>query len=526
MSVFSRVLREFFLSRYVRVERAARRAVELQYSTLAQIVERGRYTSFGREWGLNRVRSAEQFARQVPRFDYGRFYSYIERMRRGEANVTCEERVEMFARSSGTAQRSKYIPLTRRALRQNHLRGMADAVAIYLSEHPASRLFEGRTLTLGGSCHREGGALVGDLSALLITAVGRWGELLRAPSRRVALIEDFDAKCDAIYEECRSERIVALAGVPSWNMALLRRVIELSGGRKVVDVWPDVELFMHGGVSFRPYRDAFADVMGREIEYHECYNASEGFIAIAERCGSDEMLLMPDYGCYYEFARGDNVVPLEGVRCGAEYAVLMTSVNGLWRYELGDRVRFTSVDPYRIQVVGRTKQYINAFGEELMIGNAEEALLRASFVTGAVVEEYTASPIVLPSAKGYHRWIVEFVHPPESLERFAEELDMTLRELNSDYDAKRRSVMSRAKVVEVPRGAFHRWQQQQARRKIPRLKNDSTVSDGVLSVAAMLQGRQPEGWQSDGWQSDGQQLGERQAEGQQHEERAELSVKG
>lgn len=482
MSVLGKVWREVMLARCGRIERSVHRAVERQYATLDSLLRQGENTSFGREFGLRSIRGAEDFIRRVPRFDYDSYEGYINRMRQGERNVTTEGRISMFARSSGTSSRSKYIPLTRRALWRNHLRGMADVVSLYLDSHPASRLFDGLTLTLSGVTHREGEALVGDLSALMVAAIGDWSALFRAPSRRVAEIENFDHKCDAICRECAGQRIVALAGVPSWNMALLRRLLALTGRRTVKEVWPDVELFMHGGVSFRPYRDAFDCVMGGQIEYLESYNASEGFVAIAERCGSDEMLLMPDYGCYYEFAQGECVVPLEGVRRGEEYALLMSSENGLWRYELGDVVRFTSVDPYRLQVVGRTKQYINAFGEELMIGNAEEALLRACMVTGAVVEEYTISPIFLPSSKGYHRWVVEFVREPDSLATFVEELDSTLRERNSDYDAKRASVMYRASVEVVPRGTFHRWQMQSHRRKVPRMMADSVLSDEVLAA--------------------------------------------
>lgn len=481
MSVFGKMMREVMLARCKLIERAIGRAVEEQHATLCRLLSRGRYTAFGRREGLVHVHSAEQFSRFVRRFDYATYEGYIERMRRGERNVAAEGRVEMFARSSGTSARSKYIPVTRRYLLGNHLRGMADAVALYLDSNPKSQLFEGRTLTMAGSCQREGDALVGDLSALLVTAVGRWGEFLRAPSRRAALIEDFDLKCRAICEECASEDIRALAGVPSWNMALLRRLLEWTERRSVKNVWPNMELFVHGGVSFRPYRAAFDDVMGQKINYLESYNASEGFVAIADRCASDEMLLMPHYGCYYEFARGDNVVPLEGVRCGAEYALLMSAENGLWRYELGDVVRFTSINPYRIQIVGRTKQYINAFGEELMIGNVEEALLYACMVTGAVVEEFTVSPVFERDGGGYHLWVVEFVYMPEG--EFSLVLDKRLREINSDYDAKRASVMRGLRVLVVPRGTFHRWQSGEGRRKVPRLKNDSTVSDAVLLVA-------------------------------------------
>ena len=476
-------MRGVMLARCRRIERAVCGAVEVQYSTLESLIERGCNTVFGRRYGLNSVHNAEQFARRVEVFDYDSFEPFVERMRRGESNVTCEGRVKMFARSSGTSARSKYIPVTERALKMNHLRGMADVVSLYLAGNPASHLFDGRTLTLGGSCRVESGALVGDLSALLISAVGRWGEMVRAPSRSAALMADFDAKCEAVCRECAEERIVALAGVPSWNMALLRRLLEYTGRRSVLEVWPDLELFMHGGVSFAPYRSAFVDVMGGKINYFESYNASEGFVAIAGECGSDEMMLMPDYGCYYEFEHKDDIVPLEGVKKGVEYALLMTSENGLWRYKLGDVVEFTSLNPYKLRIVGRTQEYINAFGEEVMIGNVEETLLQACFVTGAVVEEYTISPVFMAKRGGYHRWVVEFVYEPDDIKLFAEEVDKTLRELNSDYDAKRSSVMQRLEVVCVPYGTFHRWQSRTDRRKVPRLCRDSSISDEVLTYA-------------------------------------------
>ncbi len=486
MSVFEKVMRRAFLARYGRMERAARRAVEIQYGTLDELLRNGRRTAFGREHGLADVRGPVEFARAVEVCGYAEFAPYVERMRRGESDVACRGRVGMFARSSGTtSSRSKYIPVTREALRRSHLRGMADAVTLYLAANPASRLFGGRTLTLGGSCRRdEYGALVGDLSALTIMAAGRAAGVLRAPDMRTALMEDFDAKCEAICRCCAGGDITALAGVPSWNLALLRRLLEFTGRSCVLDVWPGMELFMHGGVSFGPYREAFAEVMGGEVNYWECYNASEGFIAAAERAGSGEMLLLPDCGCYYEFESGGATVPLEGVAAGREYALLMSSVNGLWRYRLGDRVVFTSTDPYRLRVAGRTKQYVNAFGEELVIGNAEQALLRACFVTGAVVEEYTVAPEYMSAAgRGRHEWVVEFVHEPDDMDRFAGELDGALRELNSDYDAKRRSVMERLAVAVVPRGTFLGWQTAGRRNKVPRLMNDRSVADDVLRYA-------------------------------------------
>ena len=485
MSVFAKFMRKAMLARCRRIDHAVTHAVREQYAALANLLEQGRDTAFGRRYGLRGVYSAEQFIQRVPRFDYDSFNEFIERMRAGESNVTCPGRVDMFAVSSGsTSSRSKYIPVTRRSMHRNHLRGMADVVSMYLREHPWSRLFEGRTLTMGGSCRVERGALVGDLSALTMSSVGRWAGAVRAPSIGVALMDDFDAKCEAICRECVGQDIVAIAGVPSWTMAMLRRVLNYTGQSTITQVWQDMELFMHGGVSFRPYREAFAQVMGRDINYLESYNASEGFVAIAERCGCDEMLLMPHYGCYYEFSRGNDVVPLEGVHADVDYSLMVTSENGLWRYELGDVVRFTSLNPYRLRIVGRTKQYINAFGEELMEGNAEEALLRSCKVWASVVEEYTISAVFTPSTGGgYHRWIVEFVYPPQDVQGFARELDVALRDVNSDYDAKRRSIMSQLEIVVVPYGTFHRWQCKNQKRKVPRMANDRLLGDEILNFA-------------------------------------------
>ena len=483
MSVFAKLMRKAMLARCQRIDYAVTHAVQEQYATLSRFLEDCRNTAFGRRYGLRGVRNVEQFARQVPRFDYDSFSEAVNRMRAGESGVTYPERVRMFAVSSGsTSSRSKYIPVTSRSMHRNHLQGMADVVSMYLRANPSSRLFEGRTLTMGGSCRIEHGALVGDLSALTISSVGRLAGVVRAPSLEVALLENFEAKCEAVCRECVRQNIVAMAGVPSWTMALLRRVLDYTGQSSVVQVWRAMELFMHGGVSFRPYRSAFAQIMGEQVKYLESYNASEGFVAIADECGCEDMLLMPHYGCYYEFVHGGDVVPLEGVRTNVDYSLLMTSENGLWRYELGDVVRFSSLDPYRLRIVGRTKQYINAFGEELMEGNVEAALLRSCMVAGAVVEDYTISPVFNAGAVGgYHRWVVEFIAPPCDVPAFAKELDDALREENSDYDAKRRSIMSALHVEVVSRGTFHRWQGLRLRRKVPHMTSDSNLSDDILS---------------------------------------------
>lgn len=452
-----------------------------------QALERGRGTAFGERYGLAAIRTPEQFAAAVPAFDYESFKPWIERMMSGERDVTAPGRVELFARSSGTtSERSKYIPVTRRSLWWNHTLGMRDLATLVAEADPRTKLFDGKTLTLGGSCRREGRNRVGDLSALLIREtefVGRW---LRAPKSRTAIIADFDRKAEAIARECAGEHVVAFAGVPSWNLALMRRVLEITGKRDLLEVWPDLELFAHGGVEFAPYRRSFeALIPSSRMRYMETYNASEGFFALADDPQRDDMLLMLDYGTYFEFRDGDRIVPLEGVSAGRSYAMLITSNNGLWRYEIGDRVEFTSTDPYRIRFAGRTRQYINVFGEELIVDNADRALLDACRRTGAAVAEYTVAPCYMSlRERGAHEWIVEFEQMPADLDAFAAALDEALRAVNSDYDAKRRTTLEAQRLTIVKPGTLLAWMRARGKNKVPRLANDRRTADDIKRFAA------------------------------------------
>ena len=452
-------------------------------------LERGRGTAFGERYGLAAIRTPERFAAAVPAFDYESFKPWIERMMLGERDVTAPGCVELFARSSGTtSERSKYIPVTRRSLWWNHTLGMRDLATLVAEADPRTKLFDGKTLTLGGSCRREGRNLVGDLSALLIREtefVGRW---LRAPKSRTAIIADFDRKAEAIALECTGEHVVAFAGVPSWNLALMRRVLEITGKRDLLEVWPDLELFAHGGVEFSPYRRSFeALIPSSRMRYMETYNASEGFFALADDPQRDDMLLMLDYGTYFEFRDGDCIVPLEGVSAGRSYAMLITSNNGLWRYEIGDRVEFTSTDPYRIRFAGRTRQYINVFGEELIVDNAERALLDACRRTGASVAEYTVAPCYMSlRERGAHEWIVEFEQAPADLEAFAAALDEALRAVNSDYDAKRRTTLEAQRLTIVKPGTLLAWMRWRGKNKVPRLANDRRTADDIKRFAATM----------------------------------------
>lgn len=480
MSLTSKIFRLYLDYRLRRIDRFRRHPIEVQQAQLKARLAAGRKCALGRDYGLDRIHTAEDFARQVPAFDYEAFKPYVERMFRGERSVTTPGRVDFYARSSGTtSDRSKYIPITRHSILWNHTLGMRDVVALYLDAFPASQLLEGRTLTLGGTCFEEEGNLVGDLSAILLHETARWGMSMRAPKTATALMSDFEQKIDRIAEECASQRITAFAGVPSWNLELMRRVLERTGKKNLLEVWPDMELFLHGGVEFTPYRRAYHELIPSDaMHYMETYNASEGFFAAADDPARDDMLLMLDYGTYFEFRDGDEIVPLEGGECGKTYAMLITSDNGLWRYEIGDTVTFTSTDPYRIRFAGRTRQYINAFGEELIVENADRALVEACRKTGAVVNEYTVAPCYMSLEKqGAHEWIVEFDTEPDSVEHFAEELDKALRAANSDYDAKRHSTIERQRLTLVERGFFLEWLKSRRKNKVPRLVPDRRIAD-------------------------------------------------
>ena len=483
MSLRSILLRAYFSQRERAIDNFRRHPLETQARMLRQLLRRGRRTEFGWRYNLGQVRTPEQFSSMVETFDYDTFKPYIERMLAGESDVTAPGRVTLYARSSGTtSDRSKYIPVTRESLWWNHTMGMRDVATVFAANNPRSKVFDGKTLTLGGSCTYEGRNLVGDLSAVLIHETTFWSGWFRAPKVQTAVIPDFDRKTEAICRECTGENITAFAGVPSWNLALMRRVLEYTGKSNLLEVWPNLCMFAHGGVEFTPYRRSFEELIpSPEMQYMETYNASEGFFALADDPARSDMLLMLDYGTYFEFRQGDRIVPLEGVKCGEVYTLLITSNNGLWRYEIGDTVEFTSTDPYRIRFAGRTRQYINAFGEEVIADNADRALERACRETGAVVGEYTVAPCYMSlRERGAHEWIVEFEREPDDRAHFARVLDGELRAINSDYDAKRLTTLDLPRITVVERGRFLEWMRRKGKNKVPRLMNDRRVADSVL----------------------------------------------
>lgn len=484
MSLRNKLLHAYFARRGRTIDLFRRRPAEVQRRMFLRRIETGAATAFGRAYSVRKGMSYEEFASRVPVCDYERFKPWIARMLAGESEVAAPGKVKWFARSSGTtSDRSKYIPVTRESIWWNHTLGMRDVAAVYGINYPRSKVYDGKALTLGGSYRREEGALAGDLSAVLIRNTPFWSGWFRAPKMATALIPDFDRKAEAICRECVGEPITSIAGVPSWNLALMRRVLEYTGKSHLLEVWPELELFAYGGVDFRPYRAAFRELIPSDgMHYMETYNASEGFFALADDPARDDMLLMLDYGTWYEFRQGNRIVPLEGVRAGETYALLVTSNNGLWRYEIGDTVTFTSTEPYRIRFAGRTKQFINAFGEELIVDNAERALQAACERTGAAVEEYTVAPCYMSlRERGAHEWIVEFRRAPASAERFVEVLDSELRALNSDYDAKRLTTLDAPRLTVVEAGRFLGWLKRTGKNKVPRMTNDRSVAERILN---------------------------------------------
>ncbi len=504
MALTSNILSLITRGRREEIDHFRRHPVEVQHSQLEYLLEMGANTVYGQQFGMGTVQNIEQFQARVPVAGYEHFSPLIHRTMMGEHGLLWPTDIRWFARSSGTTDnRSKYIPVTDEGLEDCHFQGPRDVMGLYVGNFPDSNAFSGKTLTLGGSrkvIEQGTGAKTGDLSAILIENMPRWLQWRREPSLETSLLPDFDEKVERICQESLSENVTSFAGVPSWNLVMMNRILDYTGKRHLHEVWPEMELFMHGGMNFAPYREQYKKLFpDPRMKYMETFNASEGFFAVADQPGSGDMLLMLDYKIFYEFLPVDSLddhskaVPLEGVHTGENYAMIITSSNGLWRYLIGDVVEFTSVEPYRIRIAGRTRNYINVFGEELMIDNAEAAVSRACQATGAGVSEYSAGPVYMQGrGKGAHQWVIEFTDRPFDIELFSRTLDMVLREVNSDYDAKRTGDATlRAPVITaVPQGTFMEWMKLNGKvggqNKVPRLSNDRKMVEELLGIAGRL----------------------------------------
>lgn len=492
---------KFFLQRQKELERHYNEAESLQAEVLRHLLTRAKNTEYGRKHLFGVTKSYDDFARNVPLNTYEELKSYIDRMRHGESNVLWNGTVKWFAKSSGTTNdKSKFIPVSHEGLRNIHYQGGKDAVAIYLRNNANSRLFDGKSLILGGSHspnYNLTNSIVGDLSAILIEHINPLVNLMRVPCKQTALLSDFEVKRERIARETMNKNITNLSGVPSWMLSVIVRVLELSGKKHLEEVWQNIEVFFHGGIAFTPYRKQYEQIItSPNMHYMETYNASEGFFGLQDDPDDKAMLLMLDYDVFYEFIPMDEygkenptVVPLWGVETGKNYAMLISTSCGLWRYLIGDTVQFTSKNPYRFIISGRTKHFINAFGEELIVDNADNGLEYACRQTGAEVKEYTAAPVYMDdNAKCRHQWLIEFAKMPADIKEFALMLDRKLQEINSDYEAKRYKniTLQPLEIVTARENLFNDWMKRRGKlggqNKIPRLCNSRKHIDELLEM--------------------------------------------
>ncbi len=493
------LVRPVLKSRVKKIAKYATEAEQIQRSVLQHLLSK----ADGTEWGIKHnyagIRNYEQFAKSVGVQDYETLKGYIDRMRRGEKDVLWKGRCKWYAKSSGTTNdKSKFIPVTPAGLQRAHYKGATDVVACYLANNPKSRIFSGKGLILGGSHapnYNLPGSLVGDLSAILIENCSAFVNMMRVPEKRIALLGDFEEKMDKIARAASKVNVTNLSGVPSWMMAVLKHMLDITGKKGVEELWPNLEVFFHGGVAFTPYREQYLQLIRKsDMKYMETYNASEGFFGVQNDPSDPAMLLMIDYDIFYEFipledieSPNPRVLPLWEVEVGKNYAMLISTSCGLWRYMIGDTVRFMSKDPYKIIISGRTKHFINAFGEELIVDNAEKGLQKACAETGAQVLEYTAAPVFMDAnAQCRHQWLIEFAKEPSSIQQFADVLDLALQQINSDYEAKRfkNKTMQRLELVVARKNLFNDWLKSKGKlggqHKVPRLSNSRQYIEELM----------------------------------------------
>ena len=490
----------FLKKRFHQIELFLKYPNEVQNELLLNLLDIAKDTEFGKQYDFASIKNYKTFSERVPIKNYEGWQDCIERSRRGESNIFWPSPIKWFAKSSGTTRaKSKFIPVSTESLEDCHYAASKDLLCMYLNNNEDSQLFTGKSLRLGGSkeLYKENGTAFGDLSAILIDNMPFWAEFSSTPSSKVSLMSDWEYKMQAIVDETINENVTSLAGVPSWMLVLLNNVLETTDKTNLHDIWPNLEVYFHGGVSFTPYKDQYKKILPKNnFRYYEIYNASEGFFAIQDQNNSSELLLMLDYGIFYEFipmhiygTSEEKAIPLSDVKLHQNYAVIITTNAGLWRYKIGDTVRFTSLNPYRIRISGRTKHHINVFGEELIIENAEEALKKVCKRTKAEIVDFTAAPIFMEGKeKGAHEWLIEFKTPPKDIHYFNELFDNALKALNSDYEAKRYNniTLNKPKINIARNQLFHDWLKQNnklgGQHKVPRLSNTRDYLDDLLKL--------------------------------------------
>ena len=490
----------FLKKRFHQIELFLKYPIDVQNELLEHLLHTAKNTEIGKQYDFASISTYREFAERVPVTSYEDNHLQIERARKGESNIFWPTPIKWFAKSSGTTNsKSKFIPVSSDSLEHCHYAASKDLLCMYLNNNPDANLFLGKSLRLGGSkeLYKENATVYGDLSAILIDNMPFWAEYSSTPNNEVSLMADWELKMQAIVDQTIQENVTSLAGVPSWMLVLLNNVLESTGKSNLFEIWPNLEVYFHGGVNFDPYIEQYNAILPKDnFRYYEIYNASEGFFAIQDRNANKELLLMLDYGIFYEFipmdtygSASEKIIPLEQVQVAKNYAIVITTNAGLWRYKIGDTVRFTSISPFRIKVTGRTKHHINVFGEELIIENAEMALKQASKHTQCEIMDYTAAPIFMEGReKGAHEWIIEFKTPPKDLSLFTKSLDSALMDVNSDYQAKRFNniTLNMPKVHVARQRLFYDWLKQKnklgGQHKVPRLSNKRDFIEELLHL--------------------------------------------
>ncbi|MCH5327504.1 MAG: GH3 auxin-responsive promoter family protein [Coprobacter sp.] len=496
----TKILSRIFTARQKEIALYSQYGQEFQTRQLDNLLKKARNTELGQQFRFADISNYTQFSEQVPLITYEELKPYVERLQKGETNLTWPSKIRWFAKSSGTTNdKSKFIPVSTEAMHECHYRGGKDCIALYLQMNPESRFFSGKGLILGGShdiSNLSARCRCGDLSAVLIQNINPLADLIRIPDKKIALMPEWEAKLDAICEKTLHSHVTSLSGVPSWFLVLIKQLLHKSGKKYLTEIWPDLEVFFHGGISFEPYRTQYQELIpSSRMHYVETYNASEGFFAI-QNDSSPGMLLMLDLGIFFEFIPIEEInkeyprtLPIWEIETGKNYALVITTNSGLWRYQTGDTVKIVSTHPVKVIVSGRTKHFINAFGEELMVDNAEKGLARTCAETGAEISNYTAAPVYMSGkGKGRHQWLIEFEKMPCSLEQFAQILDATLQSLNSDYEAKRYKgiALDRLEIIVARKNLFHDWLKEKGKlggqHKIPRLSNQREMIEEMLAM--------------------------------------------
>jgi len=504
MSIIPSIVNWLNTKRIDQIELFKKYPVETQQEALYKLLARAASTEWGEKYSYSSITTVKEYQSRFTVQTYEDLIPYVERLRKGENNLLWPGEIKWFAKSSGTtSSKSKFIPMSTEALEYCHYRAGKDILIIYTMQNPDTKIFSGKSLTLGGSNRINqfnSDSLYGDLSAILIENAPFWVEIIRTPKQKIALLEDFEEKLDLITRSCINENVTNISGVPSWYLVLIKQILAYTGKSNLLEVWPNLEVFFHGGISFTPYREQYQNLIpGNQMKYMETYNASEGFFGIQDDPTKTDMLLMLDYGIFYEFIPSDKVnsasppvYTLGEVETGVNYAIIISTNGGLWRYMMGDTIVFTNLNPFRFRISGRTKHFINVFGEEVIVDNADKAIDMACKATGAQVAEYTAGPVFMnASSKGSHEWIIEFEKEPADLILFIEHLDRSLQSVNSDYEAKRHKDLNLVIPVvrSVPGGTFNKWLKAKnklgGQNKVPRLSNTREYIEDLCNISQL-----------------------------------------